>query len=141
MMWLAQAERLENVIADFCPSTALERDNHATMVMDHQALRLLGSAALARAARGEQDIPALSVLKLLGSEAETRATEHALASAGLDGLTHPSTTGPYAHMNPDNYFASWFDRHARSFSATIAGGTSDIQRNIIAQRVLGLPQR
>ncbi|MGZ4585702.1 MAG: acyl-CoA dehydrogenase family protein [Mycobacterium sp.] len=141
MMWLAQAERLENVIADFRPSTALERDHYATLVMDHQALRLLGSAALARAARDEQDVPALSVLKLLGSEAETRATEHALASAGLDGLIHPSTTGPYAHMNPDNYFASWFDRLARSFSATIAGGTSEIQRNTIAQRVLGLPTR
>jgi alkylation response protein AidB-like acyl-CoA dehydrogenase len=141
MMWLSQAERLDDVIADFRPTTALERDHYATLVMDHQALRLLGSAALARTARGEQDVPALSVLKLLGSEAETRATEHALASAGVDGLIHPGATGPYAHMNPDNYFASWFDRHARSFSATIAGGTSEIQRNIIAQRVLGLPQR
>ncbi len=141
MMWLGQAERLEDVIADFRPTTALERDQHATLVMDHQALRLLGSAALAGAARGEQDVPALSVLKLLGSEAETRATEHALAAVGVDGLIHPGASGPYAHMNPDNYFASWFDRHARSFMSTIAGGTSDIQRNIIAQRVLGLPQR
>ena len=141
MMWLSQAERLDDVIADFRPTTALARDHYATLVMDHQALRLLGSAALARTARGEQDVPGLSVLKLLGSEAETRATEHALQSSGADGLIHPSTTGQYAHLNPDNYFASWFDRHARSFSATIAGGTSEIQRNIIAQRVLGLPAR
>jgi alkylation response protein AidB-like acyl-CoA dehydrogenase len=141
MMWLGMAERLDNVIADFRPTSELDRDHYATLIMDSQALRLLGSAALARAARGEEDVPALSVLKLLGSEAEVRATEHALASAGSDGLIHPSTTGPYAHMNPDNYFASWFDRHARSFSATIAGGTSEIHRNIIAQRVLGLPQR
>jgi hypothetical protein len=39
------------------------------------------------------------------------------------------------------YFTSWFDRHAPSVSATIAGGTSEIHRNIIVQRVLGLPQR
>ena len=52
---------------------------------------------------------------------------------------HPALTGPYAPMNLDHYFASWFERYARSFSGTIAGGTSEIQRNIIAQRVLGLP--
>ncbi len=50
-------------------------------------------------------------------------------------------TGPYAHMNLDHYFASRFERYARSFSGTIAGGTSEIQRNIIAQQVLGLPRR
>ena len=36
------------------------------MIMDKQALRLLGSVALARAARGEDDVAAISVLKLLG---------------------------------------------------------------------------
>jgi alkylation response protein AidB-like acyl-CoA dehydrogenase len=140
MMWLGFADRLENVVADWRPTTDLERDQYATTIMDKHALRLLGSAALARAARGEDDVAAISVLKLLGSEAELRATEYALSSAGADGLTHPGQTGPYAPMNLDNYFASWFDRYARSFAGTIAGGTSEIQRNIIAQRVLGLPR-
>jgi alkylation response protein AidB-like acyl-CoA dehydrogenase len=140
MMWLGFADRLDNVIADFRPASALDRDQYATAIMDYQALRLLGSAALARAARGEEDVPALSVLKLLGSEAERRATEHALSAAGPDGLIHPAMTGPYAPMNLDHYFASWFERYARSFSGTIAGGTSEIQRNIIAQQVLGLPR-
>ena len=53
--------------------------------MDTQALRLLGSAALARAARGEQDVAALSVLKMLGSEAVQNATERALDAAGRTG--------------------------------------------------------
>jgi alkylation response protein AidB-like acyl-CoA dehydrogenase len=139
MMWLGFADRLDNLIADFEPTTALDRDHYATLVMDHQALRLLGSVALARAARGEEDVPALSVLKLLGSEAERRASEYALSAAGSDGLIHPALTGPYAPMNLDYYYASWFERYVRSFAGTIAGGTSEIQRNIIAQRVLGLP--
>jgi alkylation response protein AidB-like acyl-CoA dehydrogenase len=85
-------------------------------------------------------VAAISVLKLLGSEAELRGMDLALTAAGADGLVHPGQTGPYAHMNLDHYFASWFERYARSFSGTIAGGTSEIQRNIIAQRVLGLPR-
>jgi len=140
MMWLGFADRLDNVTADWRPATDLERDQYATVIMDKHALRLLGSAALAGAARGEDDVAAISVLKLLGSEAELRGSEYALSSAGADGLVHPGQTGPYAPMNLDHYFASWFERYARSFSGTIAGGTSEIQRNIIAQRVLGLPR-
>jgi alkylation response protein AidB-like acyl-CoA dehydrogenase len=140
MMWLGFADRIDNMITDFQPATPLERDQYATMIMDYQALRLMGSISLARAARGEVDVASVSVLKLFGSEAEMNAANNILAAAGPDGLIHPSTTGPYAHMNLDHYFASWFERYARSFSGTIAGGTSEIQRNIIAQRVLGLPR-
>ena len=140
MMWLGFADRMDNMLADFRPATDLDRDHYASTIMDKQALRLLGSVALARAARGEDDTSAISVLKLLGSEAELRISEHALEAAGGDGLVHPGLTGPYAPMNLDHYFASWFERYARSFSGTIAGGTSEIQRNIIAQRILGLPR-
>ena len=140
MMWLGFADRIANMIGDFEPATPLEKDQYASMIMDYQALRLMGSSGLAKAARGESDVASVSVVKLFGSEAELRASEYALAAAGSDGLVHPSSTGPYAHMNLDHYFASWFERHARSFSGTIAGGTSEIQRNIIAQQVLGLPR-
>jgi alkylation response protein AidB-like acyl-CoA dehydrogenase len=140
MMWLGFADRIANSIADTRPSNALERDQLASTIMDYQALRLLGSVGLAKAARGEVDVASVSVPKLFGAEAEMRATDLALNSAGIDGLIHPSTTGPYAHMNLDHYFASWFERYARSFSGTIAGGTSEIQRTIIAERVLGLPR-
>ena len=140
MMWLGFADRIANTIADFQPRTALERDQYASMIMDYQALRLMGSAGLAKAARGETDVAGVSVVKLFGAEAEQRGLEHALAAAGPDGLVHPANSGPYAHMNLDHYFASWFERYARSFGGTIAGGTSEIQRNIIAQQVLGLPR-
>ena len=38
------------------------------------------------------------------------------------------------------YDGAWAVQYLRSFSDTIAGGTSEIQRNIVAERVLGLPR-
>ena len=140
LLWLSFADRLDDLVRDFRPAGALERDRYATLVMDAHALRLLGSAALARAARGDQDVAALSVLKLLGSEAVQTATERALEAAGPDGLVHPTATAPFTHLNLEAFAGSWFERYARSFGGTIAGGTSEIQRTIIAERVLGLPR-
>ncbi|WP_344235835.1 acyl-CoA dehydrogenase family protein [Actinocorallia libanotica] len=140
LLWLSFAERLEDLTQDFRPSTVLARDRYATLVMDLHALRLMGSTALARAARGEQDVAALSVLKLFGSEAVQNATEQALDAAGPAALAHPARTAPFNPMTLEDFYAGWFERYARSFSGTIAGGASDIQRTIIAERVLGLPR-
>jgi alkylation response protein AidB-like acyl-CoA dehydrogenase len=141
MMWMSFANRLNQLLEDFRPTGAVDRDHYASIAMDYQALRLLGSAALGQAARGERDIPAVSVLKVLGSEAEQNAMRHALDAAGVDGLTDPALTAPYNPYAPDLFTASWFARYISTYAGTIAGGTSEIQRNIIAQRVLGLPAR
>jgi alkylation response protein AidB-like acyl-CoA dehydrogenase len=139
LMWMAFSNRLGQTLESYRPVGALNRDRYATIAMDHHALRLLGSAALARAARGEQDVAALSVLKVFGSEAEQNAYRHVLEATGADGLRHPAMTGPYNPYSPEQFTAGWFARYIGSYAGTIAGGTSEIQRNIIAQRVLGLP--
>jgi len=52
----------------------------------------------------------------------------------------PGFTAPYNAYSPDLFAASWFARYIGTYAGTIAGGTSEIQRNIIAQRILGLPR-
>ncbi|OBI35427.1 acyl-CoA dehydrogenase family protein [Mycobacterium colombiense] len=141
LMWMAFANRLEQLLEDYRPADEVNADHYGTIVMDYYALRLLGSAALGRAARGEVDVAALSVLKVFGSEAEQSALRHALDAAGVDGLPDRMLTAPYNPYAPDLFTASWFARYISSYAGTIAGGTSEIQRNIIAQRVLGLPSR
>ncbi|MGX9792732.1 acyl-CoA dehydrogenase family protein [Mycobacterium sp. MMS18-G62] len=141
MMWMAFANRMEQLLEDYRPVGELNRDRYATIAMDYQALRLLGSVALGQAARGERDIPGISVLKLLGSEAEQSAFRHALDAAGVDGLSSSALTAPYNPYSPDLFTGSWFSRYVATYAGTISGGTSEIQRNIIAQRVLGLPAR
>ncbi|WP_024804354.1 acyl-CoA dehydrogenase family protein [Nocardia sp. BMG51109] len=140
MLWLSYADRLDDLIRDFDPRDTNDRDAFAQLVMDTEALKLLGSAALSREARGEQDVPSLSVLKVIGSEAIQSASESALNSAGEQGLLHPTASAEPSPWTLDHYWAGWFERYIRSFAGTIAGGTSEIQRTIIAERVLGLPR-
>ncbi|WP_309058848.1 acyl-CoA dehydrogenase family protein [Streptomyces sp.] len=135
LLWLSYAERLQDLVRD-AADAGTGQEWYATLLMDLTALRLLGYRQL-----GPDRNPAeISVLKLLGSEAVQAASLHALEAHGADALPHPARTGPYHHMNNEDFVSSWFERYARSFAGTIAGGTSEIQRNIIAERILGLPR-
>jgi alkylation response protein AidB-like acyl-CoA dehydrogenase len=70
-----------------------------------------------------------SILRLYHGLLTQRLYKLSLSVLGADALerSDPESgwTGPYLY----------------SFSRTIGGGTAEIQRNIIAERVLGLPRR
>jgi alkylation response protein AidB-like acyl-CoA dehydrogenase len=108
------------------------------LVADDYALRLLGYRTLAKARRGVEATEQ-SILKLLGSEAVQSATLDMLEALGPDGLDPDRPSAPLDPLHHEAYTASWWERYLRSFAGTIAGGTSQIQRNIIANRFSACP--
>ncbi len=109
------------------------RQQLAQLAIEAKALQVTRLRGLTRRLRGEPPGPEGSILKLFGSELGVRISD--LASTLL---------GPYAMVNapteavPDA--SRWFHRVLGARQYTIAGGTSEIQRNIIGERVLGLPK-
>jgi alkylation response protein AidB-like acyl-CoA dehydrogenase len=111
----------------------LIRNGLARSFLDVQALKLHARAMLAAAARHEQPGPEGSFIKLLWSESHQRLLDLALA-----------IIGPEAALGPDEPTAMrrrhWQHDHLWSRAETILAGTSEIQRNIMGERVLGLPR-
>lgn len=111
----------------------LVRDGIARCAVDVAALRRVGQQALATAALGRPPGPEVSIAKLHWSESEQRMHRLAVEMLGLRGLLVRDDETAV----DDGYWAHyWLWTHA----LTIHSGTSEIQRNIIAERVLGLPR-
>lgn len=129
------------VLADL----AVFRSELARIHMQVQAMKAMGYAGFAKSARGI-DADEQSLLKLYGSEIAQRLAAEVSAALGAHGLdldTSPTTIdgsagASWAHSTTG---VGWPDRWLRSFAGTIAGGTSEVQRTIVAERVLGLPRR
>ena len=74
-----------------------------------------------------------SVSKLTGSEIAQRIKNLGIKMLGMHGILDKDSK--HAYLNGKLAW-EWMD----SYSLTIRGGTSEIQRNIIATRGLGLPR-
>ncbi len=113
---------------------AVYRDQVAGSAIDAQALMCMGYRGFSKFMAGKS-APEHSLLKLFGSE----SVQHALA-VGTEALGAPGLDR--RRLGPQMWReGAWFTQWMRSFGGTIPGGTSEIQRNIIAERVLGLPRR
>jgi len=110
---------------------ALRREvGHLQAEMD--ALWAMTKRNLSQAARHGVPGPAGSVMKVAYSELFQRVTDLAMRILERGGLSMEDV-GDW----PSGIFV---EERLRSTSFTIAAGTSQIQRNIIAERILGLPR-
>ncbi|MEI8002150.1 MAG: acyl-CoA dehydrogenase family protein [Actinomycetes bacterium] len=109
------------------------RADVASLYVDAAALKLMGYRGFSKFLKG-RSAPEHSLLKLFGAETMQKIMLLGTESLGVAALDNDAE-GPNVHRT-----GSWITSWLRSFAGTIPGGTSEIQRNIIAERVLGLPR-
>jgi acyl-CoA dehydrogenase len=111
---------------------ALVRDEIARCEMDERALALTSQRARDAARAGHQPGPETSIFKVYATELNKRRTELCARMAGAQGL---GWDGPGYGEDELRRTRQWL----RARGNSIEGGTSEVQLNIIAKRVLGLP--
>jgi alkylation response protein AidB-like acyl-CoA dehydrogenase len=108
------------------------RDRVTAFSMDMHAFQLTRRRAAEEAEAGAPPGPLSAMFKLQATELNKRRYELLLESEGFQGLGWEGEG-----FTPDElrFTREWL----RSKANTIEGGTSEVQLNIIAKRVLGLP--
>lgn len=104
----------------------LVRQRIAGFVTEARALYLNGQRATTKVLKTGVPGPEGSLMKLAWSELNQRMQEAAIDFMGMHGQTSPASPWTYGFL--------------RSKGNTIEAGSSEVLRNIIAERVLGLPR-
>jgi alkylation response protein AidB-like acyl-CoA dehydrogenase len=97
-------------------------------VAEEQTLKLLNLRSAERAVAGGEPGPEGNVTKLVSAENMQRSSDLALKLAGAELVAVEGVGGMASNI------------HIFSRAMTIAGGTSEITRNQIGERILGLPR-
>jgi alkylation response protein AidB-like acyl-CoA dehydrogenase len=109
------------------------RQKLAQLWIDTESLKYTGARAITKLLKGEMPGPEASAGKMVWVETHQRLQELAM-----------ELQGPYAQLMPGSDWAleggSWQYTFLRSRANSIEGGTTEIQKNIIGERVLGLPK-
>jgi alkylation response protein AidB-like acyl-CoA dehydrogenase len=109
------------------------RERLGRLLVENEVLRANGIRTLANLADGRVPGPESSIDKIFWSEFDRRFRETALDLLGPGGQL--LRTSPRARADVD-----WSREFLWSRAGTIYSGSSEVQRNIIAKRVLNLPQ-
>jgi alkylation response protein AidB-like acyl-CoA dehydrogenase len=109
------------------------RQQLAQFAIEVQARKLNGLRSLTKRLKGAPPGPEGSIGKLSATELTKRMAKFAVELAG-----------PHALVQGDSPFAldggRWLTSILHAPSLTIAGGTSEVNRNIVGERILGLPK-
>lgn len=118
-----------------CPlgGDAAERQQVARFYTELQAIKYSSLRQLTRQLRGDPPGPESSLVKLAASELNLRVVQFATALLGAAGQVMAKS-----ELGIDGGY--WMHCALSPHLFTIAGGTSEIQRNILGERVLGLPK-
>lgn len=112
---------------------SLAATNLAALRVEYEVGRWLAYRVAYLQEQGHVPNHEASMSKAFGSEMQQRLARYLINVMGLSGqLTAGSPAAPYGGTASDYYLGT--------VPLTIAGGTSEIQRNIIATRGLGLPR-
>lgn len=112
------------------------RQRLASLYIEHTVLEIIRMRTLTARLRGTQPGPEASIRKIMADEHGQRVMEVARDITGADAMV----------IGPDDSIAgkhirskSWYSGYMFSKALTIGGGTGEVQRNILGERVLGLP--
>jgi hypothetical protein len=120
------------------------RQRVADVYIRCEIMRYIGLRILTGVINGGSLGPESSISKLYWSEYHKRATKLAVDVLGSDALVIEGRGPLRAYRTDDpgapNSSGSWLGAFYNSVAGTIMAGTSEVQRNILGQSVLGLPR-
>lgn len=119
----------------------LLRQNIVKVYIEHQILELIRMRTLSARIRGEQPGPEASVRKILADEHGQHVMDLALSLQGASGMIANAHVGGLSGTQGASAMeaAVWYYGFLFAQALTIGGGTGAVQRNIVGERVLGLP--
>ncbi len=141
----ADFDRLRALAADYGRNTdPVIRQRLADAYIKTRILDFSGKRVLTRFLAGHHPGPDAAISKLFWSEFHKVSTELAMDIMGPHGLV-PVGKAPASSFQTDdvgapNSSASWGGVFLNARAGTIYAGSSQVQRNIIGEQVLGLPK-